>query len=101
MGRSGSRLPSADGNQVVSGRDEAITRFIHVAEVACAKGQLYVLLLPRLQMDPREPAQRLQWRAGELREADIEFSHFVSIAVARVLDVHLDIQGIACLQLRV
>ncbi len=46
-----SRLPSTDCNQVIAGREHAISRFIHIAEVARTECQLHMLLFARFQME--------------------------------------------------
>src|SRR5579872_978041 len=92
VGGARSGLSPADSNQVVAGGDEAISRFIHVAEIPRTKRELYMLLLPGLDMDAGEAAQRSQGGARQFREADIQLRHLVAIALAGVLDVHLDIQ---------
>ena len=60
----GSRLPSTDRNQVIAGREHAISRFIHIAEVARTQCELHVFLLARFQMDASEAAQSMQRSAG-------------------------------------
>src|SRR5579864_1900644 len=101
MGRRGSRLSSAHSDEIVSGTDESVSSLIHVAEIPRTERQLHMLLLAGFEMNALESAERLQWRARYLREADVEFSHFVTVPLTRVLDVHFDIQRTASLQLRV
>src|SRR5580693_484953 len=101
MGRRGSRLSSAHADEIVSGTDEPISSLVDIAEIPRTERQLHMLLLAGFEMNALEAAERLQRRARYLREADVEFSHFVTIALTRVLDVHFDVQRTASLQLRV
>src|SRR5262249_51778558 len=41
----GARLAAADGDQVVAGRDQAVSRLVHIAQVASCQSQLHMLLL--------------------------------------------------------
>src|SRR5437660_5055893 len=101
MGRRSSRLSSAYGDEIVSCTDEPVSSLVDVAEIPRTERQLHMLLLAGFQMNALEPAQRLQRRVRYLREADVELSHFVAVPLARVLNVHLDVQRTARLQLRV
>src|SRR5207302_3629289 len=99
IGRRGSRLSSAYGDEIVSCTDEPVSSLVDVAEIPRTERQLHMLLLAGFQMNALEPAQRLQRCARYLREADVDLSHFVAVPLTRVLDVHVDIQRTASLQL--
>src|SRR5271165_1562631 len=53
-------LSAADCNQVVASRNETISRFIHIAQVAWSQGELDVFLLAGFEVNASEPAQRTQ-----------------------------------------
>src|SRR5437879_6029705 len=101
MGRRGSRLSSAYRDEIVSSADQPVSSLIHEAEIPRTECQLHMLLLAGFQMNALKAAERLQRCARYLREADVELSHFVAVPLARVLNVHLDVQRTARLQLRV
>src|SRR6266576_4093872 len=95
MGRRGSRLSSAYGDEIVSCTDEPVSSLVDVAEIARTECQLHMLLLAGFQVNALKAAERLQRCARYLREADVELSHFVAVPLARVLNVHLDVQRTA------
>ena len=62
------------------------------------QGQLHVLLFASFQMDAGEAAQSRSGAPGNFGKADIELDHFVSLALAGVLHIDLNVQRIARLQ---
>src|SRR5579872_6047054 len=94
LSRAGSGLPTADRDYVIARAHQPVSCLVHITQVPRTERQRHVLLLAFLQVNSSESAQCAQRSSRLLGKSDVELDHFVSVALSRVPNIHIDIQRI-------